>query len=71
MRATVHVHTKSGKSLAFTLERGQANDIAVRYSDWLTVGDETDAPIIDIADAQGNRRLIHFSNVEFIEIEAL
>lgn len=70
MNPQLVINLKSGKTKALTLPADVAQDMCRRYNDWLSVGDESDAPIIDVADRQGGRLVVHFSNIEFLEIEA-
>lgn len=70
MKPKLLIHMKSGRSVALTLDASVAADYCRQYSDWLSVGDESDAPLIDAADRFGGRLVVHFSNIEYLEIEA-
>lgn len=71
MHALLTIHLKSGKAQSVALALEAANTISVDFADWHDPSVTSDgAPVINIADRQGNRTVIPFSAVEFIEVQA-
>jgi hypothetical protein len=67
MKPRLIIHMKSGKTVGVTHE--DVKEYLVRYSDWLATGDEELAPVIDVRDQFGAGVVVHFANIEYLEVE--